>query len=367
MEFYDLNKQYLTIKKRFLTRLAHIQEESEYILGSDVKRFEEDFARYCGVQFAVGVNSGTDALFLSLKSLDVKAGDEVIVPTFTFIATSFAVTMTGATPIFVDIDEKTFTIDVGRIQEHITKKTRAVIPVHLFGLCANMKDIALLARKNNLYLIEDAAQAHGARIGDKKAGSFGSCGCFSFYPTKNLSAFGDGGLITTNSKKLYRILSALRDCGRSTKRYLHHRLGYNSRLDNVQAACLRLKLKKLDTWNKIRIRNAKLYACHLKGLHNIILPTIPDGHTHVFHAYSILTKKRSALINEFKNYKIPYSIFYQVPLHLQKANANLGYHRGNFPISERVAQEIISLPIHPALSEKEISKVAEVIKKVHHD
>jgi len=365
MEFYDLGNQYHSIKKEFLRRLASIQEKSHYILGEEVRKFEEEFSRYCGTKYAVGVNSGTDALFLSLKALGIGEGDEVIVPAFTFIATSFAVSMTGARPVFIDIDSATYTLDARQLARLVTKKTKAIMPVHLFGLCANMTEIATVARKRKLCIVEDAAQAHGAQIGDRKAGDFGACGCFSFYPTKNLSAFGDAGLITTNSKRVYESLLRLRDCGRSSKRYLHSVLGYNSRLDNIQAACLLLKLQKLDEWNKKRMDNARLYAEQLKNTRGIILPCVPKGYTHVFHVYSIRTKKRDALIEEFKASNIPFGIFYPVPLHMQKANASLGYRRGDFPVSEQVANEIISLPIHPKLSEKDIATVASAIKKVH--
>lgn len=366
MQFYDLKNQYKSIRRDFLKRFARIHSTSAYILGEELKCFEKEFSLYCGVKYAVGVNSGTDALFLSLKCLGIGRGDEVIVPVFSFIATSFCVTMTGATPVFVDIDRDTYGIDSRKIERSITKKTKAIIPVHLFGLCANMPEITTIARCHKLSVIEDAAQAHGAQIKGAKAGSLGAFGCFSFYPTKNLSAFGDAGLITTNSKKHYERLLQLRDCGRAKERYLHPVLGYNSRLDNIQAACLRLKLKKLDRWNRQRVQCAAEYSRFLRGIDSIITPHIPPDYVHVFHVYSIRTKKRKQLIEAFKRNRIPHSIFYQLPLHLQKANKNLGYKRGNFPAAELVSEEIIALPVHSRISEKDIRRIARLIREVHH-
>ncbi|MFC1646344.1 DegT/DnrJ/EryC1/StrS family aminotransferase [Candidatus Omnitrophota bacterium] len=365
MKLFDLDKQYSAIKSDFWKRLKSILEKSDFILGQEVKAFEEEFSRFCHCKYAIGVNSGTDALFLSLKCLNIGLGDEVIIPAFSFIATSFAVSYTGAKPVFVDIDPKTYNIDPELIERAITKKTKAIIPVHLFGLCAGMPKIQRIARKHGLYIIEDVAQAHGAKIKAKTAGSMGHFGCFSFYPTKNLSAFGDAGMITTNSKKYYKKLLQLRDCGRVKKRYEHVIIGYNSRLDNIQAAFLRLKLKHLSKWTSKRICNAKAYSWLLKDVKGVTTPFVPRGFKHAYHAYSILTNKRARLIKEFKENNIASSIFYQIPLHLQKANRFLGYKRGDFPISEKISKQIISLPIHPSLSMKEILRTVSIIRKVH--
>ena len=303
MDLFDLNNQYKVVRKDFLMRIDSIMKKSEFILGQEVKLFEQEFAQFCKVKFAVGVNSGTDALFLSLKALGIGSGDEVIVPSFTFIATSFAVTYTGAKPVFVDIDEYTYNIDPNKVEKAVTKRTKAIIPVHLFGLCANMPEILKIAKKNNLAVIEDACQAHGSKINDRFAGSIGDFGCFSFYPTKNLSAFGDAGLITTNSNKYYMRLLQLRDCGRGKIRYEHKLIGYNSRLDNSQALFLRLKLEHLREWNQKRIKIARLYTNYLKEINDLIIPFTPQGYKHVFHVFAIRTRKRNKTPNGYNKRK----------------------------------------------------------------
>lgn len=361
VNFLDLDKQYSTVKKDFLKKLDLLMSKGEFILGQEVKSFENEFAKFCQTEYAVGVNSGTDALFLSLKSLDIGVGDEVIVPVFTFIATSFAVSFTGAIPVFVDIEEGSYNIDPRKLEKAITGKTKAIIPVHLFGLCANIPEILRIARKYHLAVIEDAAQAHGAQIGSQMAGSMGDFGCFSFYPTKNLSAFGDAGIITTNSAIYYKKLLQLRDCGRENKRYLHKIVGYNSRLDNVQALFLCLKLRYLNRWNEKRINIAKLYTKILKNAKNINFPKVPSGYKHVFHVYSIRTKRRKKLIHILDQHRIPYAIYYQLPLHLQESYRFLGYKKGQFPIAERVSQEILGLPIHPHLTKEEVENIAKLV------
>lgn len=365
MKLFDLDEQYTVIKKDFLKKLNPILENSGFILGQEVKAFEGEFAKYCNAKYGVGVNSGTDALFLSLKCLNMGQGDEVIIPAFSFIATSFAVSCTGAKPVLVDIDPSTYNLDPELIEKAITKKTKAIIPVHLFGLCADMTRIRKIIRKYYLYIIEDAAQAHGSKINSQTAGSIGDFGCFSFYPTKNLGACGDAGMITTNSIRSYRRLLQLRDCGRAKKRYKYVVIGYNSRLDNIHAAFLRLKLKHLSKWNAKRIRNAKTYNKLLKGTKGVTTPFVPNGFKHVYHVYSIRTKKRNLLIKEFKKNNIAFSIFYQIPLHLQKANRYLKYKTGDFPVSEKVSREIIALPVHASLTKKDILKTALIIGKVH--
>ncbi|MFC1753118.1 DegT/DnrJ/EryC1/StrS family aminotransferase [Thermoproteota archaeon] len=365
MNFFDVKEQNREVSPIFLRKLNKIMRKGDFVLGSDVKLFEQEFSNYCGTKFAIGVNSGADALFLSLRCLGIGEGDEVIVPAFTFIATSFAVSYTGAKPVFIDVDARTFNLDSSRLNSAITKKTKAIIPVHLFGLCAEMSEINRIAKKHKLAVIEDAAQSHGAKIKNKAAGSFGDLGCFSFYPTKNLSGCGDAGMITTNKKKLYERLLQLRDCGRSKKRYLHPIIGYNSRLDSIQASFIRLKLKRLELWNRARNKNAGLYTKLLKDVKGLSLPIVPNGYRHVYHIFPILTKKRTMLINLFKSQKIPFAIFYSLPLHLQKANRCLKYRRGDFPVSERIAKEIIALPTHPHLKSAEIKRIATCIKKVH--
>ncbi|MBL7197625.1 MAG: DegT/DnrJ/EryC1/StrS family aminotransferase [Candidatus Omnitrophica bacterium] len=366
MELFDLDRQYSAIKKEFSKKINSILENSDFILGQEVRAFEEEFSKFCHTKYAVGLNSGTDALFLSLKCLGIGLGHEVIVPSFSFIATSFAVSYTGAKPVFVDIDLDTYSIDTKLIEKAVTKNTKAIIPVHLFGLCANMPQILKIAQKHKLYVIEDSAQAHGAKIKNQFSGSIGHFGCFSFYPTKNLGAAGDAGMITTNSKTHYRKLLQLRDCGRDKKRYEHIIVGYNSRLDNIQAAFLRLKLAKLAKWTAKRIINANTYNRLLKDIEGTVTPFTPKGFKHVYHVYSIRTNKRSRLIGEFERNKIPFSIFYRLPLHLQKSNRYLKYKIGDFPVAEKVSKEILSLPIHPNFKKKDILKIVSIIRKVHY-
>lgn len=362
----DLNRQNALIKREMGLALAKTLKRSDFILGEEEKLFEAEFAAFCGRRFAVGVNSGTDALFLSLLGLGIGAGDEVIVPVFTYIASAFAVTYTGARPVFVDIDEKTYNIDVEKIEKAITGKTKAIMPVHLYGQPADMKPVLALARKYKLKIVEDAAQAHGAkyRLSNncwRMAGSMGDLGCFSFYPTKNLGALGDGGMIAVDDKKIYEGLLMLRDYGRKS-RYEHVRLGYNSRLDTVQAAILRIKLRHLRKWNQLRRESAAVYKKELKGVKGIIIPFESDYSHHVFHVYAARLKNRKKVMERFKAEGIGALIHYPIPLHLQKVYKGLGYKKGDFPVAERVAQEIVSLPMYPYLKKSQIKFIAKVIK-----
>lgn len=366
--FTDLGAQHREIQKEVHQAIRRVIKHNDFILGQDVRLFEKEFARFNNSRFAVGVSSGTAALFLSLLSLDIGRGDEAIVPAFTFIATALAVSYTGARPVFVDIEEDTYNIDPDKIRQAITKKTKAIIPVHLFGQPANMPEILKIAKEYNLKVIEDAAQAQGAGIKVpagrwRKTGSIADTGCFSFYPSKNLGAMGDAGMIITNSQEIYQKLLILRDCGRVSK-YEHTIIGYNSRLDTLQAAILRIKLKKLTTWNNLRIKNAQIYNKYLKGIKNIITPYESRDVKHVYHVYAIRAKKREQLLARLKNKGIGAIIHYPIPLHLQKAYKNLGYKRGDFPVAEKLAQEIISLPMYPHLKETQIKFVADTIKTV---
>lgn len=366
--FLDLSQQYKETKNDIDALLKKAIKRYDFILGEDVVIFEQEFARYCNRKFAVGVNSGTDALFLGLLSLGIGRGDEVIVPAFTYIATALAVSFTGAKPVFVDIDEKTYNIDVGRIKNAISKKTKAIIPVHLYGQPADMKPILDIAKSHNLKVIEDAAQAHGARYKISKdkwriTGSMGDIGCFSFYPTKNLGAFGDGGMVVLGDEEVYKRLRMLRDYGRRS-RYEHVSLGYNSRLDTVQAAILRAKLKHLKRWNNMRRRNAKIYTDKLKGIKNIVLPYEAHYGRHVYHIYAIRIKNRDAIIEELAKRGVNVLIHYPIPIHLQKVYGNLGYRKGDFPVSERVAQEIVSLPMYPHLKETQIKFITQTLKEI---
>lgn len=364
----DLSQQYRIIKKEMNIALAKTMQRGDFVLGKEEKLFEQEFAKFCGNKFAVGVNSGTDALFLALLSLGIGFGDEVIVPVFTYIASAFAVTFTGAKPVFVDINEDTCNIDIEKIEKAITKATKAIMPVHLYGQTANMKPILAIARKHNLKVVEDAAQAHGAlyKTSEKNwkiAGTMGEIGCFSFYPTKNLGACGDGGMIITNDLNIYRKLLMLRDYGRIS-RYEHVTLGYNSRLDTLQAAILRIKLKYLKIWNGMRRKNASIYKRELKGVDGIILPYAADYSYHVYHCFAARVKNRDKAISKLREKGIGALIHYPIPLHLQKVYHNLGFKKGDFPVAEKVASQIISLPMYPYLKENQIKFIAKTLKSI---
>lgn len=361
--FIDLSAQYQEIKKEIKKPLEDLFVQSSFILGQEVKLLETEFAHYCRTKYAVGLNSGTDALFLSLLSLGIKEGDEVIVPAFTFIATALAVSFTGARPVFVDIDEKTYNIDPARIKKAITKKTKAIIPVHLYGQSADMQSILEIAKEYNLKVIEDAAQAHGALYHGKKCGSIADIGCFSFYPTKNLGAFGDAGMVVTNDKKIYEKILMLRDCGRKG-RYEHVIKGYNSRLDTIQAIILRAKLKRLDKWNKKRQMNARYYSELLKDEKKIILPKASKYLSHIYHVYAVRLKNRDKVYDELRKRGIGVLIHYSKPLHLQKAYKELNYKKGDFPMAEKVSCEVISLPMSPHITKQQIMFVVKQLKQV---
>lgn len=365
--FLDLVPQYLQIKKDMFAAFKATMQRGDFILGKEVIEFEKAFASFNRRKFCVGINSGTDALFLGLLSLGIGPGDEVIVPAFTYIATSLAVTYTGAKPVFVDIDEKTYNIDVNKIEGALTKRTKAVIPVHLYGQPADMNPIIRLARKYKLKVIEDTAQAHGAKYKAAKnkwqvAGSFGDIGCFSFYPTKNLGAFGDGGAIATDNKEVYKKMLMLRDYGRRS-RYEHVSIGYNSRLDTLQAAVLKLKLKHLEEWNQMRRNNAERYTELLKGIGEVITPFEADYSHHVYHIYAVRVKNRDRVIEELKRKGVGVLIHYPIPIHLQKVYATLGYKKRDFPIAKKISDEIISLPMYPHLEVKKLEYVASALKE----
>ncbi|MGE4357864.1 MAG: DegT/DnrJ/EryC1/StrS family aminotransferase [Candidatus Omnitrophota bacterium] len=361
--FVNLKEQYEEIKAEVRRNLEEIFKKGDFILGEKERQFEEEFAKYIGRRYAVGVNSGTDALFLGLLSLGIGKGDEVIVPAFTYIATALAVSYTQAKPVFVDIEEKTYNLDVSKLEKAITRRTKAVIPVHLYGHPVNMEPLLRIVRKYNLKVVEDCAQAHGARWQMangkwQKVGAIGDVGCFSFYPTKNLGACGDGGMVVTDDKRIYKKLLMLRDYGRKS-RYEHIIKGYNSRLDTLQAVILSAKLKRLDKWNKLRRRNAKIYTRYLEREENIILPQEEPYAEHVYHIFAVRIKDRDRIIEELQKRKIGVLIHYPIPLHLQVAFKELAYQKGDFPVAEKVAGEVISLPMFPHLSKAEIEYVCE--------
>lgn len=361
--FLDLQSQMREIEQPVKTSLKRLMKKKDFILGEDVRNFESSFSRYTGSSFAVGVNSGTDALFLGLLALGVGRGDEVIVPAYTYIASAFAVSYIGAKPVFVDIDDATFNMDPDRIETAVTKKTKAIMPVHLYGQSADMDPILRLARKHGLKVIEDAAQAHGTQYRGKKAGSLGDIGAFSFYPTKNLGAFGDAGMVVTNQKSLYEKLHKLRDYGRTT-RYEHDSLGYNSRLDSLQALFLQAKLKRLDVWNRRRAQAAAYYRQFLKNTPAVRLPEEAGYGKHVYHIFAVRLKDRDRVLAELTKSGISAMVHYPVPLHLQKVYKSLGYKAGDCPVAETICREVLCLPIHPGLTKEQAGHVSRTLKRL---
>ena len=357
----DLKAQYNTIKTEIDNAIQEVLSSTSFIMGEKLERFEEEFALFCNTKYAIGVANGSDALILALRTCGIGKGDEVITVPNTFIATTEAITHVGGKINFVDINPKTYTIDVSKIEEKISNKTKAIIPVHLYGQPADMDPIMMLAKKYNLKIIEDAAQAHGAEYKDKKVGSIGDVACFSFYPGKNLGAYGDAGMITTNSEEIARNVKLLRNHG-SIKKYEHKIEGYSSRLDNLQAAILRVKLRHLNKWNESRRKNAKKYNELLSSISGIITPYEADYAKHVYHLYVIRTEERDKLREELKLKDIATGIHYPIPLHLQPAYKYLGYKEGDFPITEKVSQEILSLPMFSELNDQQTEEIVELIK-----
>lgn len=361
INFVDLKRQYQSIKAEIDEAISRVINGTNFILGDEVEEFEKEFAEFCQTKFCIGVASGTDALFLSLKALDIGPGDEVITVPNTFIATVLAISLTGAKPIFVDINSQTYNIDFQKIEEKITRKTKAIIPVHLYGQPAEMDKILTVAKKYNLKVIEDACQAHGAEYQGRRVGSFGDLAAFSFYPSKNLGAYGDGGAITTNNAELAEKIRMLRNYGQRIK-YQHLVKGFNSRLDTLQAAILRVKLKYLDQWNKSRRQNAQLYNQLLVDT-DVITPKEIPGANAVYHLYVIRTQKRDELVKFLSKRNISTVIHYPIPIHLQPAYQDLDYKLGDFPITEKISKEIISLPMFPELTKEEINYVVQSIKE----
>jgi len=360
--FVDLKGQYNSIKDEIDETIQNVFNNTSFIMGEELKNFEVEFARFCDVKYAIGVANGSDALILALRACGIGEGDEAITVPHTFIATTEAISNVGGKVVFVDIDPKTYTIDVSKIEEKITEKTKAIIPVHLYGQPADMDPIMELAKKYNLRIIEDAAQAHGAEYKDKKVGSIGDVGCFSFYPGKNLGAYGDAGMVVTNNEEIAEKIKLLRNHGRITKKYEHEIEGYSSRLDNLQAAILRVKLRHLTKWNESRRRNAKKYNELLNNIDGIVTPYEADYAKHVYHLYVIRTENRDRLREELKSEGVATGIHYPIPLHLQPAYKYLGHKRGDFPITEKASQEILSLPMFAELSGNQIGEIVQLIR-----
>jgi len=363
--YLDFSEQYKIIKKQVFEGINQVCEKGNFILGAEEKKFETDFAQFCDVQYGVGVNSGTDALYLAVGSLGIGPGDEVILPTFTFIATSLCISSMGATPVFVDIEADTYNLDPQKIRDAITDKTKCIIPVHLYGQPANMEEIVQIAREKNIAVVEDAAQAHGAKYKGKRVGSLGDIGCFSFYPTKGLGAFGDGGCMVTDNKEIYDTACMLRDYGR-VGRYEHKVKGFNSRLDTIQAIVLAAKLPLLDEWNNMRKENAAYYFELLKGREGMGVSKISDDRDHVFQTFAVRIKKnrRDEVLAGMQEKGVGVLIHYPIPLHLQEAYKDLGYKKGDFPEAELLADEIMSIPMFPHMKKEQIEYVCESLKEL---
>lgn len=357
----DLKAQYESIRDEIDVAISEVLESSQFILGPKVEAFEADFAAYCQTRFAFGVNSGTSALHLALLAAGVGPGDEVITVSYTFVATVAAVRYTGATPIFVDIDPLTCNIDPAKIEAAITPRTRVIMPVHLYGTCADMVPILDIARRHQLIVIEDAAQAVGAEYRGRRAGSMGDLACFSFYPGKNLGAYGEGGAVVTNDEKYVEVIKQLRDQGQSAK-YLHERVGYNYRMEAIQGAVLGVKLKHLDDWTTARHRHAKVYDRELADS-GVRLLAEPAGCKSVYHIYALFTEQRDGLRDYLNANGISTGIHYPIAVHRQHGFSNLGFGAGDLPNTEQVCREVLSLPMYPELAAETVMQIADSVRQ----
>ncbi len=361
----DLKAQYATLKDELDATMIRIAESQWFVNGPEVEGLERELAEYCGTEHAVGVSSGSDGLLVSLTALGVGAGDEVITTPYTFFATVGAIHRLGATPVFADVDPVTYNVDPNQIADKITPRTKAIVPVHLYGQCAEMTDVLEIAEKHGLAVVEDAAQAIGAEFEGRRAGSMGTCGCFSFFPSKNLGAFGDGGAVTTNDADLADHLRSLRNHGMQPK-YYHSRVGGNFRLDALQAAVLRVKLPHLDAWTAARQANAAFYDAAFAecGLDSIVTPTVVRNR-HVFNQYVIRCERRDDVRRYLNENGVGCEIYYPLSLHEQECFADLGYQRGDFPHSERAAEETLALPIYPELTDLQKGHVVDTIARFY--
>ena len=358
----DLQRQYQVIKKDIDAAIKKIIENAHFIMGEEVRQFEKEFSDLHNAKFGIGTSSGTSALFLSLKALGIGGGDEVILPANTFFATAEAVSQVGAKPIFVDIEKESYNIDPKQVEQKITPRTKAIIAVHLYGRPADMDAIQAIAKRHLLYLIEDAAQAHGAEYKSKKVGTLSDAACFSFFPGKNLGAYGDAGMVLTNNEDIARTISLLRNHGRIEK-YEHLIEGYNERMDALQAAILSVKLKHLNQWTEARQNEAYLYNDLLKNIDKISPPLCHDHFKSVFHLYVIRTRYREKLSKYLAQKGIATGVHYPIPLHLQPAYRHLGYKKGDMPVTEEYSETILSLPLFPELTKKEVVFIVETIQE----
>ena len=357
----DFKREYMAINKEVMPAIRRVLKSGWYVLGDEGNKFELEFSKYIGSKFGVGVNSGSDALYLAVKALGVSQGDEVITVAHTMISSVDAITRNGAKPVFVDVDPSTYVMDPTRVEAKISKKTKAILPVHLYGHPVDMDPLTELANKYGLYVVEDACQAHGSKYKGTVVGNIGDIGCFSFYPTKNLGAYGDAGMITTNNEEIANNLRKMRNYGQSRK-YYHDFVGVNSRLDEMQAAILRIKLRHLDEWNEKRRNLARLYDSLLKNT-NLITPIEREYAKHVYHLYVIRDKRRNELQQYLLNQGIQTLIHYPIPIHLQEAYKT----NDKLPVTEKICGEILSLPIYPWLKESEVEQISESITQFYHN
>jgi len=360
----DLKKQTAPIRNEINAAIKNVVDNGNFILGKEIEDFEDQAAKYCKVKFAIGVSNGTDALRLALVALGIKAGDGVICPTFTYYATAGAIASIGAKPVFTDIDPRTYNISSESVLKTLKshKQIKAIIPVHLYGECADMSEIMKIAAKHKLKVIEDAAQAFGAQYIGRKAGTIGDCAGVSFFPGKNLGAFGDAGMLLTDNKSLFEKVRILRNQG-NVEKYFHTELGFNHRMDTLQAAVLSVKIKYHDAWNKLRQKNAAYYNLKLKRL-SVVTPFVPEYTTHIYHQYTLrLNSGNKGIIEHLKNKGIDSRVYYPVPLHLQKCFSYLGYKKGTFPEAEKAAREVFSIPVHPDLTRKELDYICASIRE----
>jgi len=359
--FLDLKTQYESIKDEVAVAIQQVLDSCAFAGGPFVEKFEKEFASFCQCEYAIGVGNGTDAIWLSLLAFGVGPGDEVITVPNTFIATAEAISFCGAKPVFVDVDEKTYNMDPASLEAAITPRTKAIIPVHLFGQVADMDPIMEVAKARGLCVIEDACQAQGAEYKGRSAGSIGDAGCFSFYPGKNLGAYGEAGAVVTSNPELVTKIRMLRDHGQQ-KKYHHAMIGWNARMDGIQGAVLSVKLKHLLEWNEARSRNAQIYDELIAEVDGVITPSQADYSKHVYHIYAIRVQNRDALINALTEKDIHCGIHYPVPVHLQEAYQSLRLRKGSFPVAEKCAEELVSLPMFPELTREQIEHVAKQIR-----
>jgi dTDP-4-amino-4,6-dideoxygalactose transaminase len=359
--FVDLKTQYQSLKDEVMAAVGHVLETGQFVLGEEVATFEKEFAAYVGAKHAIALNTGTSGLHLALLAAGVGPGDEVITVPFTFVATAAAIRYTGATPVFVDINLDSYTMDPAQVEQAITPKTKAICPVHLYGQAADLDPILEIANRHGLKVIEDACQAHGTEYKGRRVGAIGHVGAFSFYPGKNLGAYGEGGMAVTNDDAAAKAIRMLRDWG-AEKKYFHALKGFNYRMDGVQGAILRVKLRYLPEWTEARRAHAKAYQSLLRDSGVVLPQEMPYSH-HVYHVYAVRTPDRNGLQQALQNEGVQTGIHYPIPVHLQEAHADLGYKAGDFPMSEKAASEVLSLPMFPELTFSQIEAVADAVKQ----